>query len=154
MIRVNRREFLILLSAVGLLASRADARTENLAVVVHPSSDVSRLSDVQLEAIFLTERRYWSGTDPIIPFNLPPHSDERGCFDQAVLRMDSDAVGRFWRDRRVRSGTPPPRQAPDPLTVVRLVGRLRGAIGYVPESMVRSDVHVVARIHNGKVIAP
>lgn len=154
MIRVNRRDFLMLLGVVGLLTSRADARVDNLAVVVHPSTDVTRLNDVQLEAIFLTERRYWSGTDPVIPFNLPPHSAERIYFDQAVLRMDPDAIGRFWRDRRVRSGAPPPRQAPDPLTVVRLVGRLRGAIGYVPESMVANDVRVVARIRNGKVVPP
>ena len=154
MIRVNRRSFLILLGAVGLMTSRADARDENLAVIVHPTTDVSRLSDVQLEAIFLTERRYWSGTDAIIAFNLAPHSGERVYFDQTVLRMDSEAVGRFWRDRRVRSGAPPPRQVPDPLTVVRLVGRLRGAIGYVPESMVANDVRVVARIRNGKVIPP
>jgi len=109
---------------------------------------------LELEAIFLTERRYWSGTKPIIPFNLLPHSSERVDFDQAVLRMDQDAVARFWRDRRVRTGSPPPRQAPDPTTVIRLVARLEGAIGYVPESMLAPDVRLVARIQNGKVLLP
>jgi ABC-type phosphate transport system substrate-binding protein len=123
-------------------------------VITGPGTDVSQLSDVELEAIFLTERRYWSGTKPIIPFNLLPRSDERVAFDQAVLRMDPDAVARFWRDRRVRSGSPPPRQAPDPLTVLRLVAKLDGAIGYVPESIVSHEVRVVARIRNGKVQGP
>jgi len=151
---IARREFLVLMGIAGLTAARAHARSENLIVVTNPSADVSRLNDVELEAIFLTERRYWSGTKPIIPFNLPPHSNERVAFDQAVLRMDPDAVARFWRDRRVRTGAPPPRQAPDPTTVMRLVARLEGAIGYAPESMLTPDVRLVARIQNGKVLLP
>jgi ABC-type phosphate transport system substrate-binding protein len=151
---VTRRDFLVLLSAIGLSTTRARANPEGLAVVAHPSTDVLRLNDVELEGIFLTERRYWSGTKPIIPFNLAAHSEERVYFDQAVLRMDPDAVARFWRDRRVRSGSPPPRQVPDPLTVLRLVAKLEGAIGYAPESIVTHDVRVVARIRNGKVQPP
>src|ERR1700690_4008784 len=149
---IARREFLILVGVVGLTAARAHARSEGLVVVANPSADVSRLNDVELEAIFLTERRYWSGTKPIIPFNLPPYSNERVVFDQAVLRMDPEAVARFWRDRRVRTGAPPPRQAPDPSTVVRLVARLEGAIGYAPESLFTPDVRLVARIQNGKAL--
>ena len=68
--------------------------------------------------------------------------------------MDPDAVARFWLDRRVRSGSPPPRQAPDPVMIARLVAKLEGAIGYVPESLVARDVRVVARIRNGKVLPP
>jgi ABC-type phosphate transport system substrate-binding protein len=151
---VTRREFLLLLVAVGLPATRARAREENLVVATHPSVGVARLGDEELEAIFLTNRHYWSGTRSIIPFNLPPHSDERVHFDRVVLRMDPDTVARFWLDRRVRSGAPPPRQAPEPGTVVRLIAKLEGAIGYVPESIVTPDVRVVARIRNGKVLPP
>ena len=151
---VTRREFFLVVSAIGLVVTRARARQDSLAVVVNPSIGVSKLSDEELEAIFLTNRRYWSGTRSIIPFNLPPHSDERVHFDQVVLRMDPDAVARFWLDRRVRSGSPPPRQAPDPMMVARLVAKLEGAIGYVPESLVAHDVQVVARIRNGKVLPP
>ena len=151
---VTRREFLVLLSAACLATSRGHANPEGLAVIAGPGTDVLRLSDVELETIFLTERRYWSGSKPIIPFNLLPHSQERVLFDQVVLRMDPDAVARYWRDRRVRSGSPPPRQAPDPLTVLRLVTKLDGAIGYVPESIVTHEVRVVARIRNGKVQSP
>ena len=151
---VTRREFLLVLTVLGLTGTRARARQDSLAVVTHPSVGISRLNDEELEAIFLTNRHYWSGTRSIIPFNLPPHSEERVYFDQVVLRMDPDSVARFWLDRRVRSGSPPPRQAPDPAMVARLVAKLEGAIGYVPESLVAHDVRVVARIRNGKVLPP
>jgi len=151
---LNRREFMLLMGAIGFATTRAGAGEQSLAVITHPGVGASRLSDVDLEAVFLTERRYWSGSKAIIPFNLAPRTDERLLFDQVVLRMDPDAIARYWLDRRVRGGTRPPRQAPDPMTVSRLVAKLEGAIGYVPEPMATHDVKVVARIRNGKVQAP
>lgn len=151
---LTRRNFLCLLVAVALTTAQGFASDPALAVIVHPDVDVRQLNDVELEAIFLTDRRYWYGTKSIIPFNEPPRSDNRVQFDQVVLRMDPDTIARFWLDRRVRSGNPPPRQAPDAMTVTRLVAKLPGAIGYAPESMVTHDVRVVARIKNGKVLAP
>jgi len=151
---LTRRKFLLLLAAVGLSTTYSFASDPTLAVIVHPEVEVKRLSDVELESIFLTERRYWSGTRPIIPFNLAPRSEERALFDRVVLRMEPEAIARYWLDRRVRSGNPPPRQAPDPMTVGRLVAKLPGAIGYIPESFVTHEVRVLARIRNGKVLAP
>ncbi len=151
---LKRRNFLLSLVLLGLASMHASASPQGLAVIVHPSVDVVRLSDVDLEAIFLTEQRYWSGTKPVVPFNLLARSAERVTFDQAVLRMDPDTVARYWRDRRVRSGSPAPRQVPDAPTVLRLVTKLEGAIGYVPESIVTPGVRVVARIRNGKVLPP
>jgi len=151
---LTRRKFLLLLAAVGLSTTYSFASDPTLAVIVHPDVEVKQLSDVELESIFLTERRYWSGTRPIIPFNLAPRSEERALFDRVVLRMEPEAIARYWLDRRVRSGNPPPRQAPDPMTVGRLVAKLPGAIGYIPESLVTHEVRVLARIRNGKVLAP
>ena len=151
---LTRRKFLLLLAAVGLSTTYSFASDPTLAVIVHPEVEVKQLSDVELESIFLTERRYWSGTRPIIPFNLAPRSEERALFDRVVLRMEPEAIARYWLDRRVRSGNPPPRQAPDPMTVGRLVAKLPGAIGYIPESFVTHEVRVLARIRNGKVLAP
>ena len=151
---LTRRKFLLLLAAVGFSTTYSFASDPTLAVIVHPDVEVKQLSDVELESIFLTERRYWSGTRPIIPFNLAPRSEERALFDRVVLRMEPEAIARYWLDRRVRSGNPPPRQAPDPMTVGRLVAKLPGAIGYIPESFVTHEVRVLARIRNGKVLAP
>lgn len=151
--RHRRRDFLWLLS--GLAASGpAFAGTNDLVVVVHPKAPVSKLDELELEAVFRTLRRFWAGSQPIIPFNLPPKTPLRVAFDLAVLRMDAQAVARFWLDRRVRSGPPPPRQAPDPTTVVRLVARLEGAIGYAPLETPLRDVRAVARILSGKVHEP
>lgn len=150
----SRRHFLLGISAALAGATRAEAGPSDLFVVAHRRVPVQSLNDVELEAIFLTLRRYWDGSKIIIPFNLPPRRDLRIQFDQAVLRMGPDEVGRYWLDRRVRGGAPPPRQAPDPVTAVRLVARLEGAIGYVPAGVPLEDVRVLLKVHNGKVIRP
>jgi hypothetical protein len=150
----TRRNLLSWLGAVGLSPLVARAGSSELVVVVHPSVAKAFLDELELESIYLTSRRFWSGSQAIVPFNLAPRGEERVLFDRAVLRMEPDEVGRFWLDRRVRGGPPPPRQAPDPLTAVRLVARLEGAIGYAPVGVPLADVRVVARIREGKVVRP
>lgn len=152
--RYGRREFLRLLSGLSLASTTASGDTNDLIVVAHPEVPVSVLDELELEAIFRTLRRFWGGSSPILPFNLPPKTPLRVAFDLAVLRMDPQQVARFWLDRRVRSGPPPPRQAPDATTLVRLVARLEGAIGYAPLGTPLKDVRPLARILSGKVHAP
>jgi hypothetical protein len=150
----TRRSLLLWLGVAGLAPRVARAGTSELVVVVHPSVPRGTLDEFELEAVFLTSKRFWGGSQAIVPFNLPPRGEERVLFDRVVMRMDPDEVGRFWLDRRVRGGPPPPRQAPDPLTVVRLVARLEGAVGYAPVGVPLADVRVVARIRDGKVLRP
>lgn len=150
----TRRDLLLWAGAAGLSPLVARAAVSELVVVAHPKVPVALLDELELEAIFTTQRRYWNGSQPIVPFNLPPREEERILFDRVVLRMDPDEVGRYWLDRRVRGGPPPPRQAPDALTAARLVARLEGAIGYGPLGQSVPDVRVVARIRDGKVIRP
>jgi hypothetical protein len=151
---ILRRHFLLSLGSALFAAEVAAAGASELLVVAHPRVPVEGLNDAELESIFLTLRRYWDGSSVIIPFNLPPRSELRIQFDEAVLRMGPDEVGRYWLDRRVRGGAPPPRQAPDPVTLVRLVARLEGAIGYVPPTVPLDDVRVLLKVQNGKVIRP
>lgn len=68
--------------------------------------------------------------------------------------MSAEEVAKYWIDQRVRGGAPPPRQVPDPALALRLVAKLPGSVAYVPSSMVNSQVKVVARVSDGKVIGP
>ena len=146
---------LIAVCVVLLLPSaRARADGTELAVVVHPANSADALSASELAAIFTTQRRHWSGSKVIIALNLPPRTEHRVNFDRAVLGMDPDSVARFWIDRKVRGGAPPPRQVPDATMAVRVVAKLESAIAYAPRDSVDKSVRVVARIHGGKVVAP
>jgi len=127
----------------------------DLAVIVHPDTQVSHMSAVELETMFTRSQTRWSNGTPIVPINTPPGSDTRVAFDRAVLRLDPDAVGRFWIDRRIRGLGLPPRHVAESGTILRVVEKLNGAIGYTPEELVKgAKVKVVARIRQGKVLPP
>jgi hypothetical protein len=137
---------------VGLAAAEAESEIE-LAVVVNLQNR-AQISPAELENIFLLRRRQWSDGVPIVPFNYPPGDATRNAFDRAALRMSVDEAARYWLDQRIRSGTRAPRQLGDGGLAVRLVGRLPGAIAYVPAGMVNGSVRVVARIRGGRVVPP
>jgi hypothetical protein len=144
---MERRAFLVALFVAGgaFLVERAPAATK-LAVVVHPKNSVRNLGAGEIEAIFTTRRLDWPDGSRIIPFNFPARNAVRETFDRRALHLDPDEVARFWIDRRVRGGHPPPRQIPDSRTMLRVIASLETAIGYLSSNEVDGSVRVVAEI--------
>lgn len=117
----------------------------DLVVIAHPSvKETPNRSD--LGAIFTTRKQSWSSGARIVPFNFPAKHELRVQFDQIVLGMDPDDVARYWIDRRIRGGNTPPKQVPNALTIVKLVEKLEGSIGYVPRSAVSSGVRTISAL--------
>jgi hypothetical protein len=144
---LHRRHFLSLLGAGAATAALRPAQASTgLVVIVPAGAEVRELALGELAAIFTTRRRNLEGGTTLIPLNLPPRDRLRVAFDQAVLGMGPEEVARYWVDRRVRGGNAPPRHVPSASLVARLVARLPGAVGYVPESDLAPGVRVVARI--------
>jgi hypothetical protein len=137
-----------------LSATSRAAVEEPLLVIVHPSVPVTALSAYQLEAIFTRDRTRWSDGSAIIPFSFPANGEVRGVFDRTVLRLDSEEVGRFWLDHRIRGLGLPPKQVPSAALMLKVVAGVPGSIGYVPMVRARPGVKVVARIAQGKVLSP
>src|SRR5690606_14980324 len=130
---LNRRKLLALAaSAMGASFVTPAFAAPDLVVVVHPSVGEA-ISMADLGAIFTTRKQSWNGGKRIVPFNFPAKHEVRVAFDEAVLSMDPDAVARYWIDRKIRGGNPPPKQIQNAELVVRLVEKLDGAIGYVPK---------------------
>lgn len=139
--------FLILFSAVP-----AAHGGDEIAVVAHSSApDALALSE--LRPLFQTTRTTLAG-ERALPLNLSEGDSTRHGFDAAVLGLDPDRVARYWVDRKIRGGNPPPKSLPNSAMVLKVVATNPGAIGYVPSGEVSANVKVVARIRGGKVIAP
>lgn len=137
-IHMTRRELLVGSAAIAssLFVSGARAN-EPLVVIVHPSNH-EHPSRAEVAAMFITRKQDWGAGKRILPFNFPAKHDVRVSFDRAVLDMDPDAVARYWIDRRIRGGNPPPKQIPNAQLMLRLVQKLDGAIGYVPASIAQN----------------
>jgi ABC-type phosphate transport system substrate-binding protein len=143
---MNRRSALSAALVVGTSGYFRFAQAAGpLVVVVNAKSGQSTFSESELAAIFTTRKRNFDGGERIIPLNLPPRNEGRVTFDQQVLGMGPDEVARYWIDRKVRGGNSPPRHVPSAALLARLVEKLPGAIGYVPESLA-GGLTIVARI--------
>jgi hypothetical protein len=145
---------LVLVAWHGAIASRGLAADNRLVVIVHPGTRVQTLSADELEALFTLSQRAWPDGQPAIPFNFAPGAPLREQFDRVVLGMNGDEVARFWIDRRIRGLGDAPRKVPSVALMLRVVAKLPGALGYVPEDAVTHEVKVVARIVDGKLLAP
>ena len=139
---ISRRSILAGAGSLAALSIVTPAWADELVVVVHPSNQETP-SRAQLAAMFTTRKQSWNGGARIVPFNFPPKHQVRVDFDRTVLEMSPEDVARYWIDRRIRGGTPPPKSVNNANLIVRLVSKLEGAIGYVPRSSVDADVRIV-----------
>jgi hypothetical protein len=137
----------------GAVPAGASSPGIEIKVIVN-ASNAATINPADLESYFLRKERHWSDGTPILPFNASPLTDFRQSFDRTVLRLTPDEVAKYWLDQRIRSGETAPREVDDASLTIRLVGRLKGAICYVPASADTRGVRVVARIRDGRLLAP
>jgi len=134
----------VLVALVGL--SPRPVRAGNdvvLAVIVSPNSKLTNISVADLRRVFQSERLTDPDGNRLIALNHPPKTVDRVGFDQVVLRMDPEGVGRFWIDRKIRGGNGPPRTVESLATLRRVVEKLPGAIGYLRPGQLSNEVRVI-----------
>jgi len=136
----------LLVGGSALLASTlvSPAYADELVVVVHPDN-TENPSRAQLAAMFTTRMQSWNGGLRVVPFNFPPRHQARVSFDNSVLQMSPDEVARYWIDRKIRGGNPPPKAVENEQLICRLVSKLPGSIGYIPRSLAEG-VRIIAEV--------
>jgi hypothetical protein len=138
--------FVAAAAALGAALPTASVRAEAdvvLAVIVAPGSKLGDLGVSDLRRTFTGERTTDPSGNKLIPLNHPPKTVDRVGFDQKVLGMAPDEVGRFWVDRRIRGGSGPPRTVESIATLRRVVQNLPGAIGYLRRGQLSGEVKPV-----------
>ena len=133
----------VVVIALGLGIGWAHADGKKLVVVVARGSSLTNISRDDLKRCFLGEHVSVGGK-PLVPFNASPGSAERAGFDQAVLGMSPDDVGRFWVDRKVRGQSGAPRSLPSPVHIAKVAAKFPGAIGYLTVDRLTADIQAVA----------
>ena len=79
----------------------------------------------------------------LIPVNHGPNTPTRTAFDREVLKLEPDAVGKFWIDKRIRDEGTPPKTVPTPELAVRLAASVPGIITYATPDLVNAAVKVL-----------
>lgn len=146
---------LLKLSGISLVFALSTAAYggDEIVVIVHPNVAAKMLGESDLRPIFQTTKTSWEG-GKALPLNLPDGDPTRRGFDAAVLGLEPDRVARYWVDRKIRGGNPPPKNIPSAAMIIKVVSSKPDAIGYVPASSVDGSVKVVAKVRGGQVVAP
>lgn len=132
----------------------ASAEGDEIVVIVNKSNPAGALGQSDLRPIFQTTKTEWPDGSKVLPLNLPEADAARLGFDAAILGLDPDRVARYWVDRKIRGGNPPPKKIPNGAMVVKLVAAKAEAVGYANATDVDTSVKIVARIRGGQVVKP
>jgi ABC-type phosphate transport system substrate-binding protein len=101
---------------------------QDILIVANTSVDQKDIEKGEVRAIFLKNKTSWSSGQKIVAVNAKPGTELRDQFQKRVLEMDSNREVSFFEEQKVRYGTSPPVEFPNPL---RAVFHLKGSIGYV-----------------------
>ena len=124
------------------------AHADPLAIIVHKNNPNAALSTTAIASMYRGETLHWPGGDRVKLVNREIAAEERKAFYLRVLNAKSDQV--FYRQ-----GTPVPVQSVierSDEAVVRFVGAIEGAIGYISLSTLKDirdgQVKVILIIEN------
>ncbi len=138
------------LALVVLLALAAGpALAEPIAVIVNPGNPRSGLTTEELRSIFLGRRTAWPDGTPAVPVDQAASAPGREAFLGSVLGMDRAHFAEHWVDQQVRGNGSAPKVAASPAAAVKLVAKVKGAVAFVPVSLVTPAVKVI--FLNGKL---
>jgi hypothetical protein len=121
----------------------ARAQAQVIAIVVDRDNPRSDIGVEELRSLYLGKRGEWPDGTRAVPIDLEPGASSHRAFCSTVLRMSEAEYERYWVDQRVRGAGDGPRSVSSPGLVVKLVARVRGAVGYVPLSRVDGSVKVL-----------
>jgi type II secretory pathway pseudopilin PulG len=138
---------LVIGSLLPIAVPPARAATAKLVVVVAAATGLRDISTATLRRAFMGYPTDVSGKR-LIPLNQPTATPNRVVFDQVMLGLTAEEVGRFWVDRRIRDESPPPKTIPSAELAVKVAASLPGAITYISEDLLNEKV--VALTIDGK----
>lgn len=133
---------LLLAFAITARPTPSLAGKDALAVVVAKDFPVDNVTFGDLKRVYMGNPAVIGGTK-LVPFTYPRESSERVAFDQSVLGMDPDEVGRYWIDRKIRGQSGPPKSVESAAVVMKILSKVDGSIGYVRRSATNQTVKIL-----------
>jgi ABC-type phosphate transport system substrate-binding protein len=116
---------------------------ESFVVIVNRDSPISTITQSSLKSIYLKKRRFWNETK-LVALNLPASSKSRESFEKSILKMSQSQLESYWLKQHYK-GERPPYRVKSPQGMLLFVKRVKGAIGYIPSSLIDGDVKVIYR---------
>lgn len=133
------------LAAAVLLSTTfiAPSAFAELAVIVHPTNSLSKISKSELSDIYLGRSEEFPNGSDAEPLDQESQSPARRQFNKAVLGMDEGALKSYWSKLMFSGKGQPPEELSGDDEVRSAVAANPRAIGYVDKSAVNNSVKVI-----------
>lgn len=141
------KNFLSSLIAVAAL-SWSGLLFAEIAVIVHPSSEVSSMTKDDVSRLFLGKTKSLPNGDLVIPLNQDEGQSARDVFNQKVCSKNANQYRAYWSKLIFTGKGTPPKDSGDSEAVKALVAANPKMIGYIDGSLVDGSVKVVFRLPN------
>jgi ABC-type phosphate transport system substrate-binding protein len=143
--RINRRILGAVLALQALLWSESVGAGRQVAVIVNRAAPTSSLPTEIIRAYYLKQHKEWPSGEKVRP--VQQEGQAHAAFVGKVLKMSNADYERYWLERKYSAAETPPKLADDDEAVVKFVGAMKGAIGYIDASSLdekaRSKVKVI-----------
>jgi ABC-type phosphate transport system substrate-binding protein len=149
----------LLLAGSAAGAARADASRKKVVVIVNAANPVDGLRPPQIRELFLkrhttwrtvvadiSDRKGFDETEQVRPVDLAGGQDERRLFLEKVLEMSSASLERHWVKVQYQNATDPPIQAENAERMIRMVGSLKGGLGFVYEDALTEEARKKVKV--------
>jgi len=137
------------IAAIGLLcllcltAIQAE-EVASVAIVVHPSVEVSNLTMLQLRRIFLAEQQFWPDRSRITLLVRAPGAVERDIVLSQIYQMNDAQFRQYWIAKIFRAEVPSgPKIVLSSNMALELVTAIPGSITFISASAVDEGTKVV-----------
>jgi ABC-type phosphate transport system substrate-binding protein len=117
-----------------------------VAVIVHPSSTISSLSEDDIARLFLGKAKSFPGGGAAIPVNQLEGSAVRDKFNETVCKKSASQYKAYWSQLVFTGKGTPPKDAGDDAAVKALVAANPAMIGYIDANALDASVKVVYRL--------
>ena len=139
---MKMRKLMTMLIAISGFSFGALTSAE-VAVIVHPSSGVTSMTDDDVARIFLGKTNNFPGGAQAVPVNQDEGSPVRDKFNEAVCKKNASQYKAYWSQLVFTGKGTPPKDAGKDAAVKALIAANPNMIGYVDASAVDATVKVV-----------
>ena len=119
----------LLLVQAWLDSSQTALAGRELVVIVHKASPAATLTAAQVKAYYLKKQAAWSDGSKVRP--VQQSGDVRDGFVKRTLGMSTTDFERYWLELKYSAAESPPKQVESDEDVIRFVGTMKGAIGFI-----------------------
>lgn len=117
-----------------------------VAVIVHPSSGVTALTEDEVSRLFLGKAKSFPGGGQAVPVNQNEGLPARDKFNEAVCKKNASQYKAYWSQLVFTGKGTPPKDSGDDAAVKALVAANPTMISYIDAAAVDASVKVVYKV--------